>query len=246
MQNFKIAVAQVPSEKGNVEKNIQRHIDAIDSARKEKVTLIVFPELSLTGYEPELANTLAFSVDDVRLTKLLAAAIENRIWVVAGAPLKSGKSLDIGAVIISPEGFISTYSKMNFHSGEDQFFSESSEQKILEIQSHKVALAICADTNNPDHVKAYVENGATIYVAGSLITESGYTADTENLSSYAREHKILVTMANHNCPTGSWNPVGKSAAWSKDGLLAVASKTKNSLVISQLVNELWVSEAIEM
>jgi predicted amidohydrolase len=47
--NFKIAVAQVPSLRGDIEANIETHIRAIKAASQSGVSYIVFPELSLTG-----------------------------------------------------------------------------------------------------------------------------------------------------------------------------------------------------
>ena len=246
MNNFKIAVAQIPSEKGNMSKNIETHINAVSVAWKNSVSMIVFPELSLTGYEPELAASMALTVDDERLYTLSSEAVEKRMWLIAGAPLRSENGVEIGAFIFSPEGSISTYSKMNLHPGEDEYFKEGNTPKIIEIQNHKIAISICADANNPNHARAYAQKGATIYLAGVLITEGGYGPDTANLASYARQHDMLVAMANHNYPTGGWNPIGKSAVWSKDGILSVASETKNALVISQESNDSWVAEVIEM
>jgi predicted amidohydrolase len=47
---MKAAVAQITSYLGNLEKNIEKHIEYCDKAIKENADLIVFPELSLTGY----------------------------------------------------------------------------------------------------------------------------------------------------------------------------------------------------
>jgi len=52
MNSLKIAVAQIPSVKGDVEANTKTHLTAIAKASVEGVNYIVFPELSLTGYEP--------------------------------------------------------------------------------------------------------------------------------------------------------------------------------------------------
>ncbi|WP_419535453.1 hypothetical protein [Endozoicomonas sp.] len=53
-------------------------------------------------------------------------------------------------------------------------------------------------------------------------------------------------MANHNKPTGGWQPIGKSAAWDKKGLLSAASEEKDAIVISQQNNGTWESRVIEM
>src|SRR5262245_53260102 len=57
--NFKIAAAQVPSVRGDIDANIAIHAAAMAAAARHGVTVLVFPELSLTGYEPDLAAELA-------------------------------------------------------------------------------------------------------------------------------------------------------------------------------------------
>jgi NAD+ synthase (glutamine-hydrolysing) len=47
---MKVAVAQISSYLGNLEKNIDKHLEYCDRAISEKADVIVFPELSLTGY----------------------------------------------------------------------------------------------------------------------------------------------------------------------------------------------------
>ena len=61
--------------------------------------------------------------------------------------------------------------------------------------------------------------GASIYAAGVLITPAGYATDTQKLKHHASAHDMLVVMANHNRPTGTWSPIGKSAIWSPDGCI---------------------------
>jgi len=48
--NFKIAIAQINPALGDIDKNIKKHLMFIDRAIKKKADMIVFPELSLTGY----------------------------------------------------------------------------------------------------------------------------------------------------------------------------------------------------
>ena len=53
---MRISVAQIESVKGDIANNIIKHKKVINLAIKNKVEVIVFPELSLTGYEPTLAK----------------------------------------------------------------------------------------------------------------------------------------------------------------------------------------------
>lgn len=246
MPTFKLAVVQVPSEKGEIEINLQTHIKAAHIAAKNGVSLLVFPELSLTGYEGALAQALAMTTADERLLSLQKVAMKSDMHIVVGAPLKTHHLPEIGAIIFSPDGEMSSYSKMHLHPGEDQYFQAGHTKKLLDIYSHKVAMAICADTNHEKHAKAYAEIGADVYVAGVLITEGGYQADTEKLRSYAKEHDLLVAMANYNQPTGGWQPIGKSAIWDESGLLASADETENCLVIAEKIPTGWQSKVIAL
>ncbi len=53
---MKICVAQTRPVKGDIQGNIENHIKLIDLAVLNGADTIIFPELSITGYEPELAK----------------------------------------------------------------------------------------------------------------------------------------------------------------------------------------------
>ena len=59
MSTLTIAAAQSISIAGDLAANIQRHLRFIEVAAEQGVELLVFPELSLTGYENEVAAALA-------------------------------------------------------------------------------------------------------------------------------------------------------------------------------------------
>ena len=67
---MKICVVQAESVKGDVQSNISNHKRLIDLAVSDGAEIIIFPELSLTGYEPEIAEEFATSKDDSRFKRL--------------------------------------------------------------------------------------------------------------------------------------------------------------------------------
>jgi predicted amidohydrolase len=67
MSQFKIAAAQIASVRGDLGGNIRLHAAAITAAAARGVSVLVFPELSLIGSEPDLAAELAISATDERL-----------------------------------------------------------------------------------------------------------------------------------------------------------------------------------
>lgn len=246
MQTFKIAVAQVPSIKGDVATNTSTHLRAIECAAAQAVTCLIFPELSLTGYEPELASDLAFTHDDSRLLPFIDAAQKYDMTIGVGAPLAAAQGIEIGLVLFFPSGVVASYSKMHLHPGEELYFSPSHQHRIEPLAGVPIAHAICADTNQPQHAMECAKAGAEVYIAGVMITAGGYDADTVALSRYASEHRMLVAMANHNHPTGGWQPIGKSAIWTESGSLASANETQQALVVAEKTLQGWEGHVFEI
>ena len=119
-----------------------------------------FPELSLSGYELANAAELALTLDDPRLLPLSAAAQSRQMTIIVGAPLRSGPALHIAALIFHPNGALTTYTKQHLHGAEQQYFAPGDGGSLLELHHHNIALAICADTSEPDHASAAARAGA--------------------------------------------------------------------------------------
>jgi len=250
VENLKIAVAQISSLKGDVESNIKTHLLAINKACELNVAYIVFPELSLIGYEPEIAKDLAFTYDDKRLTPLIDAAIQNNIQIGVGAPIETSGLPKIGLFVISPSGSVEIYEKIHLHAGEEKYFDRGSQHHFVNINDQKIANAICADTNNPQHANTCSELGSSIYIAGVFITEGGYLSDTAVMADYAKKYNILVAMANYHSHLSQTStgmiPIGKSAIWSQDGLLASAPETQSAIVVAERLNEQWHAQVFKI
>lgn len=72
---LRIALAQIAPRLGQLEANLERHLELIEAARAEGAGLVVFPELGLTGYLlQDLAADVALRLDDPRLGRLVAAS----------------------------------------------------------------------------------------------------------------------------------------------------------------------------
>ncbi|WP_447958006.1 carbon-nitrogen hydrolase family protein [Vreelandella sp. EE7] len=243
---LKVGVAQISSESGGIDRNLEAHINAIEVAARCNISFLTFPELSLIGYEPELSQALAISVNDRRLEPLQLAAREHGLVVVAGAAIATGALPQIGSFIFLPDGGIRTYAKMHLHPGEEKYFSVGTSYELVSVGDSTIANAICADTNVTEHVSGCVEKGAKIYISGAMITRNGYVKDTEVLKSYARNYGILVAMANQNSRSGGGQPCGKSAIWTPSGLLALANESQSAIVVAQNTSAGWSGEVIEI
>ena len=83
-----IGLAQTVVSNGNIEKNTYHHLEMIKLASKQGADIVVFPELSLTGYELELARELAIPDEAEHFSALSQAAVNHNVVVIAGCPLK--------------------------------------------------------------------------------------------------------------------------------------------------------------
>lgn len=248
MPDFKIAAAQVPSVRGNIDGNIATHAAVMTAAAKHGVAILVFPELSLTGYEPDLAAELAMTATDGRLAPLLALARQHRIEATVGAPLRNGTEKPfLGAILIAASGTTRTYRKMHLGTSERTYFSPGDTPVTVAVSGHTVGVAICADTSQPAHPQAYADLGADIYAAGVFLNAEWYDADAPRLADYAARHRMLTVMANHAASVGTYTSVGKSAVWVPGGaLLAQAEGTESALLIATSDSGAWRGEVVRI
>ncbi|MBB1489037.1 carbon-nitrogen hydrolase family protein [Oceanospirillum sediminis] len=222
MQNRTVTFSLVQSriEKADYSRNLQIHLEGIKASAEHKADVVVFPELSLTGYELPDASRLALvkNSEDQVFRTLSQAATEHNLVVVAGCPIQNdGDKPFIGAVICFPNGRTEFYLKQYLHEGEDQYCSAADQNYQFDVNGYKVALAVCADFQNPMHSEDAATAGSDIYLVSALITGNGYAPDGEVLSGIASRHQFPVLLSNYVCESGGLTGCGKSAMWDQSG-----------------------------
>ena len=112
-----LALAQISTKLGDVQANLDKHLELIDEAKKQQADLIVFPELSLTGYVlQDLVASVAHkpTEDDAVFTHLLKASQDLDIMIgfvdeddrhrffIASVYLSGGKVLHVHHKVYLP------------------------------------------------------------------------------------------------------------------------------------------------
>lgn len=245
-----IAAAQSISAPGDVQANVQTHLSMAHAAARHGVQLLVFPELSLTGYEPALVAGLVLDADDAMLAPLRHAARTAGMALVVGAPVApvvAGDKPAIGAWVFEADGSAFLYRKRYLHPGEEQFASAGSEDfHVRPLAGQPTALAVCADTTHSEHALAARDGGAALYACGSVISEGGYAGDSGQLQGYAANLRLAVLMANHGAPTGGYTCAGRSAFWAPGGeQVAAAPGAGACLVIASRHGGAWVGQVVD-
>lgn len=243
-----IAAAQSPSIAGDIEANVRIHLQFIAAARDAGVDILLFPELSLSAYELPLMRACQLAPDDARLAPIRAMAADANMSVIVGAPLiEAGEGMpSIAALLFTPDGAVSVYRKQYLHAGEDRYAQAG---EIVahrhQLNGHAYALAICADTLHRAHAAAAQAAGASLYLAGVLISEAGYANDAAILQAHAAQLNMGVLIANHAAPSGGYASAGRSAFWNPQGeLVASAGGPGNFLVIARHREQRWSGETV--
>lgn len=238
---FRIAAAQSQSIPGDIKGNIARHLKFIDKAFACAVDLIVFPELSLTGYELDSLSRCAINADDALLDPLANASQQSGMVIVVGLPLLASSGLPhIASLVFFPDGARAVYGKAFLHAGEEAFAAPSNSPPLMiGVKGFSCALAICAETAYPSHLQS-VAGDCDLYLASMLVSEFGLQIDAENLRASALRHHVGVLMANHGGRSGRFESAGRSSFWSGDGrLIEQVPGVGNYLLVMSYASGEW-------
>lgn len=237
-KNFRAAAAQIECLRGNIEENVRRHVSFVRAAAQHQCDLIVFPELSLTGYEPDIASACAADANSGVLDPLQRLSDECRITILAGCPVSSSDVKPyLAALIFRPDEFAAVYRKRFVTPDEQRYFIAGSEMFACRCRNETVTAAVCADISHPDHAGDAAKLGTTVYCAGVMMIPEDINRAWENMSRHARQHHMVTVMANHASDTGGHVTAGRSAIWDERGtLIANAHGVGECLVMA------WRSE----
>jgi len=228
---MKIGVAQTRPVKGDIDANIKAHKRLIALAVEEGADVLVFPELSVTGYEPELAAGLAISPDDPDCLFDDFQLISNgsKITIGIGAPVKGERGILIGMLLFRPDKPRQIYYKRFLHADELPYFIAGGEQVFLD---GGIALSICYELSVPEHAAYAHSQGARLYLSSVAKSATGVTKAIETLMGTASKYEMAVLFANCVGHCDNFDCGGGTAViCEKGGLLAQLNDADEGILI---------------
>ncbi len=227
-----ICAAQLRSVAADIQANQAKHFRLIDLALAHRADLVVFPELSLCGYQPRLARSLARHADDPSLDGFQRTSDTNGLIIGVGMPLCFGADIQIAMVWFAPHMPRRVYAKQRLHVDEQPYFVPGDQTLLLERGEHKLAPAICYESLQPDHADNAAAMGANVYLASVAKSVGSLAMASAHYPSVARRHGMYVVMANCVGPCDGFFSAGQSAAWGLRGeLLAQMSADQEGVVV---------------
>lgn len=183
---MKIALAQISSVLGNFKKNLTRHLDLVQEARKQKADLIIFPELSLTGYTlrdlvPEVAIIPASSelfsrlLEASRNIDIVVGFVEEKkedpgIFFNSAAYLAGGEIVHMHRKVFLPTSGM-------FEEG--RFFAAGKNFKAFSSKWGKTGLLVCRDFLHYCSSYCLFASGASLIITISAAPGRG-VSDTQS------------------------------------------------------------------
>ncbi|HEV2677526.1 MAG TPA: nitrilase-related carbon-nitrogen hydrolase [Aliidongia sp.] len=204
---MKVAAAQIACQAGDIQTNLAQHLALIEQARRARVDLVVFPELSLTGYQsdPDIAS-LARLAGCEELRGLAEAAGPMRASIGFIERGEDGRVYNAQALI--GDGPTQVHRKINLPSygnlRETRYYQRGSVIAPVRLDPDwRAATLICADSWNPALPWLAALDGATILllpIASALSAVEGFDNPAGwdlNLRHTALTYGLPIVMANH-------------------------------------------------
>ena len=202
----KIACVQMQSALGDKEQNLKKMIGRVEEIAGDKdVSLIIFPELAVTGYECsesywELAEEFPAGQSIRRMSE---AAAKNNVFIVFGfieRAIKDGREvLYNSAALIDRNGKpLGRYRKSHLVEGpETQHFEKGTEYEVFDTEIGKIGIMICWDTAYPEVARILALKGAEI-IAAPAAWEAPFDEDWDIVQcARSFDNVLYVASCNH-------------------------------------------------
>jgi NAD+ synthase (glutamine-hydrolysing) len=211
---MKIALAQINTALGDIHANLEKHLDYIRQAKTEGADLVVFPELSLTGYilqdivptvaarplpDDPIFKSLFQASKDIDVVLGFVEVGDRHRFFIAGAYLSRGEVLHVHRKVYLP-----TYGMFD----ERRFFASGDSVRAFDTPFGRFGLLICEDFWHASLPYLLWMDGADVLVF--ISASPGYGLSQEPHFSVARwVETATMTYANlFTCFVASTNRVG--------------------------------------
>jgi predicted amidohydrolase len=200
-KEVKIAGVQMEPKIKEKEKNLDRCLEEIERANKERAKLIIFPECALTGYcfySREEALPIAESIPGPSTEEIIAGCRKLNVYVVIGLLEREGDKCYNTAILLGPHGLVDKYRKLHLpYLGVDRFLDPGNlELKVYDTDVGKIGMGICYDMMFPEHSRVLALQKADILVFPSNWPETGNVYPDYIIPTRATENHVFCVGVN--------------------------------------------------
>lgn len=237
---MRIAALQMHAIVGDPGANLERIAAAAADAAGGGATLLIAPELAVTGYGAgEAFPTLASTASGEVAERLGAIARENGIAVVAGFAEREGSVTYNSALFTDGIGTNAVYRKSHLYGDYERrwFRPEVPSSVMVELAGVRLGMLICYDVEFPENVRRLALAGADLVVVPTALPKgaSGSFIASHMIQVRAFENQVFVAYVNHCGADDDFTYAGLSRIAAPDGgLLAEAPAEGETLLFAEV------------
>jgi predicted amidohydrolase len=256
--NFTIALAQIDPTLGNIQRNVQKHVEFCSRAIEAGADLVVFPELSLTGYSIKDMNwDLAINLQrDVSVLQPLIDLSDTLSIIVGGVEEAADFSLYNSAFLIEDRVVRSvhrkTYPPTYGMFEEMRYFNSGRSVEAFDSKLGRLGVLICEDLWHSSLPYILAKDGAqaiiTLVASPTRLGGNDEELQTdrvnsENHKAYARLLTTYVVFCNRTGYEDGVNFWGGSSVVGPDGEIDAKAKLFDEDLVIASISEAEVRRA---
>ncbi|MBU2510161.1 carbon-nitrogen hydrolase family protein [bacterium] len=196
-----LAICQIDIELGQVSHNLEKVREQIYLASEEGARLVVFPELSLTGYSFENdvgLEAIALTLDSRELDTLSQLCQKQKLTAVIGFIEQSESGLYNTAGVFGSGSTIPCYRKVHLPDmGVDRFLSHGNLGfPVFDLAFARIGINICYDQLFPESARSLAVQGAQIVIVPTCESRSRHEMSDILVRARAYENRVYYVWAN--------------------------------------------------
>jgi len=245
-EKITVGAAQIATPPEEIETNLETHLEMIARARAQAVDLLVFPELSLTGYTlSDDSYRLARSRHD-KVVRQIAEASQGMTTQFGFIEEGPGAQFYNATLAVRDGKIEHLHRKVNLPSygklDENKHFATGRFMETAMLDDvWRYAILICADAWNPALIHLAAMNGATLLsipISSSIDAVDGEFSNPHGwdlaIRFYAMTYGMPVIMTNRVGVEGAAEFWGGSAIIDAHGRIIEQAGDQQELIIAEL------------
>lgn len=241
-----LAMAQM-SNSGSIEKNLQKSLDMIKEASRNKADLILFPEVQLTEFFPQYqdldVSNYKISLDSDVVKAFCNACKENKIMAVPNLYLEGKdctKAYD-ASLLIDDTGEVIGIQKMVHIAEAEQFYEQDYYEPsddgfhVFDTKLGKIGIVVCFDRHYPESVRTEVLQGADLILIPTVNTKSEpMELFEQEIRVQAFQNCVYIAMCNRVGKEDDMDFAGESLLVSPTGTTLIKADDREQIVYIDL------------
>jgi SagB-type dehydrogenase family enzyme len=181
-ETLRFALVATPNRVGDLDLNLERHLEWMRRARDRGADVVAFPECSLTGYGGGREH--AIGLRDERIDRVRALAEEIGVRALVGLAERAGTHVHSSCALVGPSGVVGATRKINCIPEEDDVFAAGHDLPVFEVKGRRIGIAICADASVYEVPKILALRGAEIVFCPHANAHPGLRGDPQQWKSW--------------------------------------------------------------